>query len=219
MLDLLPADQCSKNRLQSYQGGKVVVNKLLSRRAFLQASKKAAHSSAIMLTMPMILSACNRAEQARLSGESYQILSEEEANEFNAIAARIIPSDETPGALEAGVIYFIDNVMNDDMLGRDEELLELRNGLRELQTAVALNYGGTYFYQLETSQQDQLLTEIEISTFFGNMRFLTLAGMFSLPEYGGNRDNTGYQLIGYQPQGAWAAPYGFYDADFMEKGE
>jgi|TARA_Y100000031_G_scaffold122300_1_gene137116 gluconate 2-dehydrogenase gamma chain len=153
-----------------------------------------------MLTIPMILSACNRAEQARLSSESFQILSEEEANEFNAIAARIIPSDETPGAIEAGVIYFIDNVMNDGMAGRDEELLDLRDGLRELQTAIALSYGGAYFFQLETSQQDQLLTDIENSTFFGSMRFLALAGMFSLPEYGGNRDNIGYQLIGYQPR-------------------
>ena len=43
--------------------------------------------------------------------------------------------------------------------------------------------------------------------------------MFSLPEYGGNRDLIGYQLIGYQNQGGWAPPYSFYDADFMEWGE
>ena len=43
--------------------------------------------------------------------------------------------------------------------------------------------------------------------------------MFALPEYGGNRDLTGYQVIDYENQGAWTAPYGFYDADFAERGE
>lgn len=188
----------------------------LSRRAFLGSVKSAARGSAILLTMPMILVACNRAEQARLSGEEFQTLSEEEANEFDAIAARIIPTDDTPGAAEAGVIYFMDNVLGDN---REEELLLLRSGLRELQTAVALEFGGAYFHQLDASQQDQLLIQIENSTFFNTLRFLTLAGMFSLPEHGGNRDNIGYELIGYASQGAWVTPYGFYDADYAEKGE
>ena len=34
------------------------------------------------------------------------------AAEIEAIAARIIPSDATPGAREAGVVYFIDRALS-----------------------------------------------------------------------------------------------------------
>ena len=43
--------------------------------------------------------------------------------------------------------------------------------------------------------------------------------MFSLPEYGGNRDKVGYELIGFEDRHAWQSPYGYYDADYAERGE
>ena len=42
-------------------------------------------------------------------------LSAEEARDLEAVAAQIIPSDETPGAREAGVIYFIDAALGSFM--------------------------------------------------------------------------------------------------------
>jgi len=66
-----------------------------------------------------------------LTTKTFKHQIEEEALEFDAIAVRIIPTDETPGATEAGVIYFFDNVLGDR---REEELAQLRDGLRELQT-------------------------------------------------------------------------------------
>lgn len=180
--------------------------------------------SCIALTLPMILAACNRANEVRFNNEDFQTLNEEEALEFDAIAARIIPTDETPGATEAGVIYFFDNVLGD---GREEELAQLRDGLRELQTAAALTFGSAAlldvtrrcFHRLDVEQQDQLLTEIANTEFFSTLKYLTIAGMFSLPEYGGNRENIGYQLIGFDDRHFWRPPFGFYDADYAEKGE
>ena len=192
------------------------MQKRLSRRAFLQSTGDAVRGSCIALTLPMMLAACNRANEARFNNEDFQTLNEEEALEFDAIAARIIPTDETPGATEAGVIYFFDNVLGD---GREEELAQLRDGLRLFQTAAALTFGSAYFHRLEVEQQDQLLTEIENTEFFSTMRYLTIAGMFSLPEYGGNRENIGYQLIGFDDRHFWQPPFGFYDADYAEKGE
>ena len=61
--------------------------------------------------------------------------------------------------------------------------------------------------------------EIENTEFFSTLRYLTIAGMFSLPEYGGNRENIGYQLIGFDDRHFWQPPFGFYDADYAEKGE
>ena len=46
----------------------------------------------------MILASCERAQDARLANADFTSLGAEEALEFDAIAARIIPTDETPGA-------------------------------------------------------------------------------------------------------------------------
>ena len=186
----------------------------LSRRAFLRGTGDLARGSCIVLSLPMILISCERSKEARLNSEDFHTLSIEEAREFHAMAARIIPSDETPGASEAGVIYFMDNVLGD---GRDEELGILRTGLAELQSAAA-TLGSDNFHQLEPSQQDQLLRAIEDTRFFNTVRYLTVAGMFALPEYGGNGDNIGHELLGFEDRHAWQAPYGYYDAEYAEKG-
>ena len=193
-----------------------MIDTQLSRRAFLRSASSAAKSSIIVLGLPAILVSCERSKLAILNNEEFSVLSEEEAQEFHAIAARIIPTDETPGATEAGAIYFIDNVLSDNREAAHETL---RLGLRELQVAVAVNFNAPYFHELEPEQQDQLLIEVEDTEFFGTIRFLTIAGMFSLPEYGGNRDKVGYELIGFEDRHAWQPPYGFYDADYAERGE
>ena len=188
----------------------------MSRRAFLNAGGDAARGSCIILTMPMILTACGQANDARTSNNDFQLLSEEEVLEYSAISARIIPSNGTPGATEAGVIYFIDSVVADN---REVEHQILKDGLATLQSEGAAQFGVASFYLLKDEQQDQLLRQIESSEFFNTIRFLTVAGMFSSPEYGGNRDKVGFELLGFTDQHAWQPPFGFYDADYAEKGE
>lgn len=146
----------------------------------------------------------------RLNGTAFNTLTEVEANELDAIAARIMPTDETPGAREAGVVYFIDTVLGND---RDQELAMVRNGLTDLQEQVRRDQGVDYFFELSEDTQDGVLRNIEDSTFFGAMKFLTVAGMFSLPEYGGNQNRVGYQVIGFDDRHAWAPPFGYYDAN------
>src|ERR1035437_2814485 len=52
------------------------------------------------------------------------------AAEINAIAAQIIPEDETPGAVRAGVIYFIDR----SLAGYDQDKRDIyTRGLAEAQ--------------------------------------------------------------------------------------
>lgn len=188
----------------------------LSRRSFFGVAGNTARNSAILLTLPMILSACEQATRERLRGEDLKNLAADEALEYEAIAARIIPSDESPGAREAGVIHFIDTVIGNN---REAQHAILQEGLRELQAAAASQHASSNFHSLTESQQDQLLTEIEDSEFFNTLRFLTIAGMFSLPAYGGNREKVGFELLGFVDQHAWQPPFGFYDADYREKGE
>lgn len=190
---------------------------LLSRRTFLKSSATLAKGSFIVLTAPAMLSACQQVEETQTSeGLVLTTLTDIEGKELRAMASRIIPTDETPGAEEAGVIYFIDAVLGDN---REDEYGRVRVALREIQAAAAIKFGVSYFHEMTDQQQDETLIEMEDTPFFATIRYLTFAGMFSLPEYGGNNNKIGYQLIGFNDAHAWAAPYGFYDADYAERGE
>src|SRR5438477_2029558 len=52
------------------------------------------------------------------------------AAEIAAIAGQILPSDDGPGAKEAGVIYFIDRALNTFAIDQQHAY---RNGLREIE--------------------------------------------------------------------------------------
>ncbi|MDO8272609.1 MAG: gluconate 2-dehydrogenase subunit 3 family protein [Gammaproteobacteria bacterium] len=188
----------------------------LARRAFLRQTGIAARNSLIVLSLSAIMSSSAAASEATLENSAFKILGSDEAREFAAIAARIIPTDETPGATEAGVIYFIDNVLG---TSRTEALEPMREGLASLQASAQSTYGSASFSALTPEQQDALLVSIEETAFFGTMRYMTISGMFSLPEYGGNRDYAGWKLIGFEHKHVWSPPYGFYDADYMARGE
>ena len=99
-----------------------------------------------------------------------------------------------------------------------EVLPQLREGLAELQAASLTRYGTATFYILSPDQQDSLLRAIETTPFFETMRYLTIAGMFTMPALGGNRNEVGWQLIGFEDRHVWQPPYGYYDADYMENG-
>ena len=171
--------------------------------------------SVVVLGMPAILAACDQSNQARQNALPLANLTEEQGLEYDAISARIIPSDETPGAREAGVIHFIDTVYAEL---DEQQALVLDEGLRNLQAEAASQFGAVYFYELDEAQQDAVLASVEQTPFFMTARFLTVAGMFALPDHGGNQDRVGWQLMGFEDRHAWAPPFGFYDADYMEKG-
>lgn len=190
-------------------------SKTLSRRALLRSTLEALPRSVIVLSMPAILAACSRSAQNQLDGIGLQLLGSEEAEEFAAIADRIIPPDDSPGAREAGVVHFMDTVLGDQ---RERELQILRDGLQQLQNRTNAEFQAVSFSELSAEQQDQLLREIENTEFFATIRYLTVAGMFALPEYGGNRNGVGFELIGFEPRVTWQPPFGYYDEDYMNRG-
>jgi gluconate 2-dehydrogenase gamma chain len=53
------------------------------------------------------------------------------------------------------------------------------------------------FDRLGSAEQDQALSKIEDTDFFGLLRRHTIEGMFCDPIHGGNADMIGWQLIGY----------------------
>jgi len=188
---------------------------LLTRRSFLRLLQNSASKSAMVLTLPTIISACQEAKQNQLTASAFQTLSSTEGVELDAIAERILPATDSPGARDAGVVYFFDNVLKD----RTEALDILRNGLHDLQKNTVSEFNSPFFNSLSPMDQDQLLESIEDTEFFATARYLTIAGMFALPEYGGNRNLVGDQLVGFDDHLGWTIPFGYYDADFKEKGE
>ncbi len=137
------------------------------------------------------------------------MLTPEQFTALDAITARIIPSDDTPGAREAGVVWFIDFALTSFAAA---QVALFSEGLVQLEKDVAATHpGSTRFASLTESQQDALLTRIEESEFFGALRFATIAGMFSLPKYGGNKDYIGWELIGQEHVYEFKPPFGWYD--------
>src|SRR4030088_164345 len=82
----------------------------LNRRNFLLRAGTGFSAAWVSANWPALLSATTHARNAAQGATppKLEFFTPEEAAEIEAITARIIPTDETPGAREAGVVYFID---------------------------------------------------------------------------------------------------------------
>jgi hypothetical protein len=143
---------------------------------------------------------------------TYKWLSVTDAADVEALTSQIIPSDETPGAREAGVTFFIDTVLG-SILAHWRPSFEA--GLKEFQQACRTrNPGADSFASLAAARQIEFLRTIDTTRFFDQARLLTLCGMLSMPKYGGNRDGAGWKLLGFEDQHVFEPPFGFYDRDY-----
>jgi gluconate 2-dehydrogenase gamma chain len=137
------------------------------------------------------------------------VLSAGESQEIEALAAQIIPSDGTPGAREAGVIYFIDRALA--TFDADKRAL-YTEGLRQAQDKRRELFPASQsIAALQPDQQMRLLHAIENTAFFDQLRTHTIMGFFGNPSYGGNRDQAGWKLIGFDDRHQFEPPFGYYD--------
>ena len=181
-----------------------------SRRDFLGAAGAAFGAVWLTANLPAMHAAGAHAALAvRERRRNFEFFSPEEAEDVRAIAALIFPSDQTPGAEEAGVVHFIDRALGSFM---SEAAEPVRAGLSELNAAVpGPGPGATRFALLPAARQADLLRAAESTPFFGLIRFLTIAGMFANSSYGGNRDNVGWKLLGFEDHFTFQPPFGYYD--------
>ena len=183
----------------------------ISRRRFLQSAGTLTGVAYARLAGASLIALAESACTARDEAADFKTVTNDEASTLEAIAARIIPTTDTPGANEAGVIYFIDNVLGNIM---QDKLDGIRAGLADFNAALAEAHSGTAFESLADDQQDAFLKTRDKSDFFAMLRMLTIYGFFSMGKYGGNKDNVGWELIGFKGhQGAWQYPFGHYDAE------
>jgi gluconate 2-dehydrogenase gamma chain len=143
----------------------------------------------------------------------FRFLTAEQGADLEAMSAQIIPTDGTPGAREAHVVYFMDQALATYAKERREPVTK---GLVELRARSAKMFrGAKSFASLSDAQQITLLTalEKEKSKFFEEIRAATIAGMFANPEYGGNYSKIGWKMIGFDDRFSWGPPFGWYDRD------
>lgn len=185
-----------------------------SRRRFLIGSASGLGSAWLASRWPAILDAQEHAHRAAESEAParFEFFSPEQAVEIEAMTAQIIPTDDTPGAREARSVYFIDRALT--TFDRSKQTL-YTEGLRDLETKTQeLFQGATRFSGLTSAQQIQLLTAIEKTEFFEQVRQHTIMGFLANPEYGGNHDKIGWKLIGFEDKFVYEPPFGYYDRDY-----
>lgn len=186
-----------------------------SRREFL-AAMAVAGAGVITPSLSEVREALAHAASVQ-SGSTpvrFAALTPAEAAEVQAIAARIVPTTDTPGATEAGVVFFIDKAF--ETFAADG-LPGFRVGLADVTArASARRAGVRTFAALSVADQDAVLVEMEQQPFFGWVRSLVMMGMFADPKYGGNRDEVGWKLIGFENAMTHTAPFGYYDAEFAK---
>lgn len=184
----------------------------LTRRMFLQGSGSLAGSALIRAGIPAFIAVSQAACTAREEAAAFDNITNAEAREIIAIAARILPTTDTPGATEAGAVYFFDKALGTFLA---DMLVPARGMLAGFQAGIEAAFpGAKVFSDLSEADQDTYLASNESTPFFGGFRFLTMAGVFGMSMYGGNRDNIGWKLVGMDgPPHAWLPPYGYYDAE------
>jgi hypothetical protein len=172
----------------------------LDRRTLLKLGTTAAVSALLSAATPALLAA----SEANRDAGQFQHLTPAAARTLEAVTARILPTTDTPGAREAGAVWFID-AMGGGTLKR--VMPDLADGAAALDSA-----SGGSFAALTESEQDAQLRAIEDGEFFALMHMLTLAGTFTMSRHGGNRGEVGWDILGFQRQHHWQVPFGYYDA-------
>ena len=147
-------------------------------------------------------------ETAPLSARPLANLTARETEILSAMVDRLIPSDEMgPGALDAGVLGFIDRVLSESGSNAADAY---RSGLAALDNYSRYTRGGP-FIDLSTINQDSVLIDVQIGaatgagvgfaggsgSFFNMVKSHTWQGMFGDPQYGGNVNFAGWDLLDY----------------------
>ena len=164
--------------------------------------------------LPQVLRAqehARRAAKAISKGNTipFEYLEPESGRTLAALAAEIIPSDDGPGATEAGAVYFIDRAL----ATFDSDKRELyKSGLKEVGVAISrLSPGSVGVEGLSREQRRGVIEAIQSTEFFAVLREHVVLGFLGDPGYRGNQGKVGWRYIGFDDQMAFTHPFGYYD--------
>ncbi len=137
--------------------------------------------------------------------ERWRFFTAEEAAAVDAICEQIIPTDQDPGAVYAGVTNFIDK----QLVGPYKRFQQAyRDGLRGVQETSRAMFDGR-FEELAWERQTAVLKALESGkaegviwqtqdprAFFELVRDHTMQGFYGSPRHGGNYDYVSYRMLG-----------------------
>ena len=166
---------------------------------------------------PDLMAKAHAYAQAAQAGatKAYRFFTPQQAAEFDAFSAQIIPTDDTPGAREANVVHFTDFLLS--TIDSDQQA-PVHDAFKALQKQVAKTVpGATSFAAITPAQQIAVMKAMEKTPEFGLFRGFTLTGFLCDPSLGGgNKDQIGWKLIGFQDDFLYQPPFGYYDAHYDE---
>ena len=204
----------------------------LSRRGFLSQSLTGISALWVSTHWPAMLSAATHAREAAQSASTakFEFFTPEQAAEIDAISSRIIPTTDTPGAHEAGVVFFIDRALV--TFAKENQKL-YTDGLPTVQARVREMFpAADKFSAGSPEQQDQILESLDAQfgadarnsfrpslgaqSFFETIRVHTISGFLIDPDANkrGNRDGAGWKAIGRENEHMFQPPFGYYDKDY-----
>ncbi len=137
---------------------------------------------------------------------SWQFFTEEELPLLEAVVEQLIPTDDFPGAVDAGVPVFLDRQLGGH-LRRFRRTY--RQGLDSMRRE-CLERLGKPFQDLEWDRQTEFLVSVEEGTtdaqfwtevsspaFFRCILEHTMMGYYGDPRHGGNKDGVSFRMIGF----------------------
>lgn len=154
-----------------------------------EAIRRAALLLGVALS-PSLVDGVLRAQDGRAPGPAKASnLTSSQLQTVAAVAERIVPRTDTPGAIDVGVPAFIDLMYSEYMTLSDRDVIAA--GLADVEKRSQSAHGKA-FAKLSAAQQDSLLTTIAREsqkrqrTFFHQMRELTVLGYYTSEEVGKN---------------------------------
>jgi len=125
---------------------------------------------------------------------------------LNAVCDQIVPADEFPGAVELGVVTFIERLLAE---AHPEWVGVYQAGLQALESA-SRRVKGAGFSELQPSGKKEFLESVQRGEladghwtgeaqqgFFDMVLSHTMNGYYGHPEWGGNKGRKAWAMIGY----------------------
>jgi gluconate 2-dehydrogenase gamma chain len=154
----------------------------------------------------------SKQQKSPKDNQPLKVLTRNETRLLEAVADRIFPATNTPGAVEAGAVNYIHQAL----VGDYASLVSLyRKGLRAVERHGRRRFGAR-FSALKDVEKDAILLDFEAgdvsdfkraAAFFEIVRCHVLEGVFGEPDYGGNKNLIGWRLVEFPGQ-----QFGYPDA-------
>ncbi len=130
------------------------------------------------------------------SRSPWRFFSVEEARTLESLCGHIVPEDQDPGAVRAGVAVFIDRQLT---CFYKPLQLAYRQGIAAVERESAA-FGGRGFAQLPPDSQLVVIRRIEqnpeTKSFFDLLVAHTMQGFYGDPRHGGNRGRASWKMLG-----------------------